>query len=118
MQALQIGLEPVTRAQLRRNAADFWSLGRWTVLANSLGLITGVGYFWTLRVFQGLIATAAFAIVALPLKLANPVLLGTANLLIPAVSAATTPEVCKPPGAPHCDTAGWEPLSCFRIFSC
>jgi len=86
VQAMQIGLEPVTWSKLKACAADFWSLGRWTALTNSFGLVTGVGYFWTLRVFQGLIATAMFTIVALPLKLANPVILALGSLLVPAVS--------------------------------
>ncbi len=86
IQAVQVGLRAVSRQQLRRYAIDFWFLGRWTALSQSAGLLTGVGFFWTLRYFHGLGATAAFAAMVLPLKLANPILLGTSNLLIPAVS--------------------------------
>lgn len=90
IQALQIGLTAVSWQKLRSYAADFWSLGRWTALSNSAGLATGVGYVWTLRYFHGLEATAAFAAMVLPLKLANPILLGTSNLLIPAVSRSNS----------------------------
>ncbi len=86
IQALQIGLTAISWKELRGFAADFWKLGRWTALSNSMGLLTGVGYFWTLRYFHGLKATAAFAAMVLPLKVANPILLGTGNVLVPAVS--------------------------------
>ena len=85
-QAIQIGLKPVTWSKLKKDAVDYWTLGRWTMLSHSLSLITSVGYMWTLRIFHGLVATAAFGVIAVPLKLANPILLGTSNLLIPAVS--------------------------------
>jgi O-antigen/teichoic acid export membrane protein len=86
VQAVQIGLARVRFAELWEITRDFWILGRWALLANLATFVTTVGYAWTLRFSHGLEATAAFAAMIVPLKLANPLLMGIGNLLVPAVA--------------------------------
>jgi O-antigen/teichoic acid export membrane protein len=86
MQALQVGLVRLSVADVAGTARDFWKLGNWTLLANLAGVITSIGYTWTLKIFRGLDATAAFAAMIVPLKLVNPLLIGICNLLVPAVA--------------------------------
>jgi hypothetical protein len=86
VQAMQIGMARVTFAGLWEITRDFWILGRWALLANLAAFVTTVGYTWTLRFSHGLNAMAAFAAMIVPLKLANPLLMGVGNLLVPAVS--------------------------------
>jgi O-antigen/teichoic acid export membrane protein len=88
LQSLQIGLVRLRLREIAEIARDFWKLGNWTLLANLAGLITTIGYTWTLKIFRGLDATAAYAAMIVPLKLANPILIGIGNLLVPAVAKA------------------------------
>jgi len=86
VQAMQIGVARIGLREATEIARDFWKLGRWTVSANLAMVVTTVGYSWTLKFSHGLKATAAFAAMIVPLKLANPLLLGIGNLLVPAVA--------------------------------
>jgi O-antigen/teichoic acid export membrane protein len=86
VQAIQIGMARIAPGEFREIVRDFWKLGRWTLLANLATFVTTIGYTWTLRLSHGLDATAAFAAMIVPLKLANPLLIGIGNLLVPAVA--------------------------------
>jgi O-antigen/teichoic acid export membrane protein len=88
IQALQIGLKPIRFWQLKLVARDFWRLGRWTMLTNGSGLITGIGYQWTLLFFWGRPANALFGAIAQFLKLANPIVSSMSGLITPAVARA------------------------------
>jgi O-antigen/teichoic acid export membrane protein len=86
VQTLQIGLVRLRFTEVVGIARDLWKLGSWTLLTNLSGLVALVGYTWTLKIFRGLDETAAYAAMIVPTKLANPLLIGIGNLLVPGVA--------------------------------
>lgn len=88
LQAMQVGIVRVSFAEFVEIARDFWKLGSWTLLANIAMVLTTMGYTWMLKLLRGLDATADFAAILVPFRLANPLLLGIGNLLVPAVARA------------------------------
>lgn len=86
LQAVQVGLVRIGVRDLLDLAPEFWRLGRWMVLAGSTGLVTTLGYLWTLRFAHGLETVAAFTAIVGMMKLANPVVSSTSSLVLPSVA--------------------------------
>jgi O-antigen/teichoic acid export membrane protein len=90
LQSFQIGLRALDLSELKQIARDFWVLGRWSLLANASGIVTNLGYNWTLVFRHGLDANAIFSAVVFGFKLANPVMSSMGGLITPAVARAST----------------------------
>ena len=118
VQAVQIGVVRIALGELLEIARHFWELGRWTMLANLATLITTVGYTWTLRLSHGLEATAAFAAMIVPLKLANPLLMGIGNLLVPAVARIASRHGARAQYGSSADTPCSVDWRSFRTMGC
>lgn len=86
VQALQVGLKPVNREHFKELIAEFWVLGRWMLLNNASGLISGLAYWYVLKWTHGDADCAAFGVIVAMMKLANPVMVSIGNLIVPAVS--------------------------------
>jgi O-antigen/teichoic acid export membrane protein len=70
---------------------EHWSLGRWMLLTNAITLLTVQAMPWTLGYFHGKGEVAEFGALAQVMGLTNPVIIGIAGLIVPAV-AATSPR--------------------------
>lgn len=95
IQGWQVGLKPIRPWQLRLVIRDFWRLGRWMLLSNASGLITSLGFWWILQWRHGAAACGVFAAIALPFKLANPVMSSMTGLILPAVARASARQGMK-----------------------
>ena len=74
--------------RLLQNAREYWSLGRWMVLSNMLGLVNVQAVPWTLAAFHGPAEAAKLFALGNLLGLTHPALFGIGNLIVPAVSRA------------------------------
>jgi len=88
IQAIQVGLARVRRADLVRLAMDFWTLGRWMLPANVLSVVTSVAFVWVLQYFHGSGQAGTNTAVVLPLKITVPVSIGLAGVITPSVAKA------------------------------
>ncbi len=88
VQALQVGLVRVGRADIVRLARDFWMLGKWMLPANVLAAVTSVGFLWVLQYFHGNGQAGTNSAVVIPLKLTVPVSIGLASVITPSVARA------------------------------
>jgi O-antigen/teichoic acid export membrane protein len=86
LQAIQIGLKPVYGCDLRNMSKEFWVLGRWMLLNNAGGAISGLAYWYVLKWVHGDPACAAFGVIVGLMKLANPIMVSIGNLIVPAVA--------------------------------
>lgn len=92
LQARQVGIVNVTRAQLAEAMRDFWKLGKWMLPSNASGVITALGYWWTLKLAWGAAACGIFYAVVQIFKLANPVINSMSNIITPAVARAASQD--------------------------
>ena len=86
IQHRQIGLRGVRPLPLVALAADFWSLGRWTLASNILGIAKTLSLPWLLVFAFGLATAGAFQIAANLANIANPIIIGVCNI-VPQVAA-------------------------------
>lgn len=96
LQSIQIGLKPVYWQDLKEMAAEFWVLGRWMLLNNAGGLISGLAYWYVLKWNHGDAECAAFGVIVGLMKLANPVMVSMGSLIVPAVARLHAHEGLKP----------------------
>lgn len=86
VQSAQVGLQRVALRDLLPIAREFWVLGRWMLLTNAGGFVSYVSYWWVLRWFYGTAECAIYGAILGVLKLANPIVSGISNLVVPAVA--------------------------------
>jgi O-antigen/teichoic acid export membrane protein len=70
-------------------AFEHWSLGRWVLLTNLIGLITVYATPWILMYFHGSGEVATYQALANLLGVSNPVLTSMSGLIVPAVAIAS-----------------------------
>ncbi len=112
VQAVQLKLFRFDHTRPRRGLeqlAEHWSLGRWVLLSNLVGLITVYATPWLLRYFHGAGDVAAYQALSNLLGVSNPIVMGMAGLIVPAVAKAarmdTSPSSLSP-GTPGQGRAG------------
>jgi O-antigen/teichoic acid export membrane protein len=88
LQALQIGLRPISLGDLKAVVADFWHLGRWILFSNFAAVIGSLAYNWTLALHWGTTQVAFLYVVITPMKVVNPLITGLSGVIIPSVSRA------------------------------
>ncbi len=76
------------RAAFQSQSHEHWTLGRWVLLSNLVGLITVYATPWILRYYHGAGEIAAYQAVANLLNVSNPIFAGIAGLIVPAVAKA------------------------------
>jgi O-antigen/teichoic acid export membrane protein len=89
VQGLQIGARPVGWSALMRLGRQFWLIGRWVMTANLTNVITSVCCSYTLARSHGDAAMGQYAAVSNLLRIANPLFITLATMIVPAVSAAS-----------------------------
>jgi O-antigen/teichoic acid export membrane protein len=67
---------------------QYWSLGRWVLMSNLIGLVTVYATPWILRYFHGAGSVAAYQALSNLLGVSNPVVSSMAGLIVPAVAKA------------------------------
>jgi O-antigen/teichoic acid export membrane protein len=92
IQAIQLKVRVPAVAEIKTQAGEFWQLGRWMLLANLGGVVTGMGYMWTLRFSHGLEAVAAFTALFAVTKPVNPVASSLCGIITPAVARASASD--------------------------
>jgi O-antigen/teichoic acid export membrane protein len=93
LQAWQVGLKPIRPWQFKLIVREFWHLGRWALLANASGIVTSLGYNWTLFRAFGPAEVAIFSAIVYCFKLANPLTNSLGSLITPAVARASTTDM-------------------------
>jgi O-antigen/teichoic acid export membrane protein len=63
-----------------------WSLGRWFLAGHVTGIIQAYALHWLLAILLGTAATGEFAAVVTIVSLANPLIIGIGNLLMPVTA--------------------------------
>lgn len=88
LQARQIKLQAVSAKMVTDFARSFWSFGRWILLTNIMTVILLQIFPWSLKLFHGPEATAAFQVIWNILGVSNPIIFSLGVLIIPAVTQA------------------------------
>jgi O-antigen/teichoic acid export membrane protein len=88
MQAVQLKVARANAGETIAQALASWRIGRWTLLSNMGGIVTSLGYLWTLRFCHGLEAVAGFTALFAVTKLMNPVSSSLCGIITPAVARA------------------------------
>lgn len=88
IQALQIGLRTVDRAEMRRLVTRFWRLGSWMALGVLASFLWIQIFPWTLAFFHDTSEAAKFQAVINILGVSHPVMFGISNLIMPAAAGA------------------------------
>lgn len=65
-----------------------WSLGSWLLAGNVIGIVQAYALHWLLAVLLDVEATGAFAAIATLAGMANPLVIGLGNFLMPAIAHA------------------------------
>ena len=77
-----------TRAAFGGDWQRNWSLGRWLLAGHVTGITQAYALHWLLAVVLGTAATGDFAAVTTIVSLANPLVIGLGNFLMPATAHA------------------------------
>lgn len=96
VQALQVGVGPMSFADFRELAARFWRIGRWMFLTNITTVVTSISFPWLLRIRWGLDGVAVLVAITLPIKLVNPIFTSIGGLMVPAVARAISTGGIRP----------------------
>jgi O-antigen/teichoic acid export membrane protein len=88
LQAWQLRPRRPRAAALRATLGAHWRLGRWMALTGLVTLFAVQAVPWTLGAAHGMAPVAEFAALEQVMGVANPVLIGLAGLIVPAVAAA------------------------------
>jgi O-antigen/teichoic acid export membrane protein len=89
VQVIQLRVSTIDAGELHAQARECWRLGRWMLLSNMGGIVTSLGYMWTLRISHGLEAVAAFTALFAVTKPMNPVSSSLCGIITPAVAQAS-----------------------------
>lgn len=81
VQALQVGLERITRQDLQRLAGEFWTSGRWLLYSSASAILVSLCGVWTLSWFHGNAPVGEFYAVANFTKPLNPIVMTFAALV-------------------------------------
>lgn len=88
VQVWQIGPRFDSLRALWKTMRDFFTLGRWVMLANFTAVITTLSCSWVLAYFHGTGAVGQFQALANLMKLSNPLTICMAGLIVPAAARA------------------------------
>lgn len=88
IQAFQVGLARFEWGDARRYVGEFWSLGKWLLAANLTALVTDIGYNWMLGLLHSTGVAGHYRVITDMNKVANPVVLTLAGLIVPVVARA------------------------------
>jgi O-antigen/teichoic acid export membrane protein len=86
VQGAQIGVKPVGLKSMVRLGRSFWLVGRWVMTANLTAVITSVCCSYTLARSHGNAAMGQYAALSNLLRIANPLFITLATLIVPAVA--------------------------------
>jgi O-antigen/teichoic acid export membrane protein len=86
VQGIQIRAVPVEPGALLKTGRSFWLIGRWVMTANLTNILTGVCCTFALARSHGDGAVGRFAAVSNLLRIANPLFITLATLIVPAVA--------------------------------
>jgi O-antigen/teichoic acid export membrane protein len=89
VQGIQIGVKPTGPRAIVQLGRRFWYIGRWVMTSNLTNLITSVGCSYALARSHGNAAMGKFAALSNLLRIANPVLITLATLIVPAVAVVS-----------------------------
>ncbi|WP_062013446.1 lipopolysaccharide biosynthesis protein [Aureimonas sp. AU4] len=84
LQSVQIGLwrrDPGPVWPVRATLRDYWTLGRWSLGSNALLALRGGVLPWLLASFHGPVAAGTFQLAVNVVNVANPVVIGIANVI-------------------------------------
>lgn len=87
LQALQLRFQSIEKGKLFTPVREFWDAGKWAALANTAVSISTVAFPWVLALRSTRDAASYQALVNL-VGIANPIMLGISNMLVPATTRA------------------------------
>jgi O-antigen/teichoic acid export membrane protein len=86
LQIYQIGPKLPLRRMVRPLGCEFWSLGRWYMVAKVMGFLTLQAFPWLILMRHGKVQVAGFQAVLQLLALTNPLLFSMASLVTATVA--------------------------------
>jgi O-antigen/teichoic acid export membrane protein len=86
VQGFQIRVSSVGLESIARKGRNFWLAGRWVMTANLTNVITSVFCSYTLARSHGNAAMGQYAALSNLLRIANPIFITLATLIVPAVA--------------------------------
>jgi O-antigen/teichoic acid export membrane protein len=86
VQGFQVGIKPTGITSVLKTGRHFWLIGRWVMTANLTTLITGVCCSYTLARSHGDASMGQYAALSNLLRIANPMFITLATLIVPAVA--------------------------------
>jgi O-antigen/teichoic acid export membrane protein len=86
LQAMQVGVGPISIRKSRSAIRDFAVTGRWVFYSSLTSALTTQAYPWAILGFHGPAALAGFQSLANLIRVSHPVLLSTGSVVIPAVA--------------------------------
>jgi len=86
IQALQVGLAPFRREDVKEYAGEFWRLGKWLLAANLTTLVTDIGYNWMLGLRHSTELAGFYRVIGDLNKVVNPVVFTLVGLIVPVVA--------------------------------
>jgi O-antigen/teichoic acid export membrane protein len=86
VQVFQVKPKTGALAEARALAAEYWRLGGWASSTNLAAGATQQLFPWALGLLFGVTEAGSFQAIVNPLKVFNPVIVGTQNLLVPAAA--------------------------------
>lgn len=88
IQAIQLGLQRIRRAEWVEFLRISWDLGRWMLLSSLVGVVSLQVVPWVLAYFYGVDESGRLAAITTILGVIHPVLFGISSLIVPAASRA------------------------------
>jgi O-antigen/teichoic acid export membrane protein len=88
IQGFQIGLLPTAPRAAMEMGKSFWFIGRWVMVSNLTNVLTSVCCTFTLARSHHNAAVGQYAAVSNLLRIANPLFITLATLIVPAVALA------------------------------
>lgn len=82
----------VQRSHVRREMARSWTFGRWVFASQTTRVLDSYGIYWLIAAMMGATSTGQFAACMTMVFLANPILLGVANIFEPRAANAFAEE--------------------------
>jgi O-antigen/teichoic acid export membrane protein len=86
VQGVQLEVRPVGFDVLLRTGRNFWLAGRWVMVASLTNLVTTVCCSYTLARSHGDAAMGQYAAISNLLRIANPLFITLATLIVPAIT--------------------------------
>jgi O-antigen/teichoic acid export membrane protein len=86
IQALQVKPCSVGVSEARVLAAEYWRLGSWASSTSLANGVTQQAFPWVLGLLFGTAEAGSFQAILNPLKIFNPLIVGTQNIIVPAAA--------------------------------